>query len=280
MMNWNLVADSSCDLFAQDLTCDALNFATVPFSIRVGSEEIIDHEGLDIRSLVAKMEASPKATSTACPNPYDWAEQFRQAKHSLALTISANLSGSFNSACAGRDLLLAEDKNHLVHVINSRSTGPALALCLMHTAELIKTGLNPEQIFEKSQQFLDGTKTVFALCSFDNLVKNGRMSRISGFVARKLGMWGVGVASPEGTIAMKGKSRGTANVLNMILEDMQQRGFTGGEVAISHCFNPEMAQKLKESISEHWHNAKITVLKTRGLDSVYAEKGGLIISYR
>lgn len=39
------------------------------------------------------------------------------------------------------------------------------------------------------------THIVFALSSFDNLIKNGRVSRITGFLAGKLGFWGIGIGS-------------------------------------------------------------------------------------
>ena len=105
------------------------------------------------------------------------------------------------------------------------------------------------------------------------------MSRMAGFVATKLGMWGIGIASDEGTIAIKGKTRGAEKALSMILSDMKQRGFNGGEVAISHCFNESVAEKLKNSILESWKSAKVTVMKARGLDSFYAERGGLIVAF-
>ena len=60
---------------------------------------------------------------------------------------------------------------------------------------------------------------------------------------------------------------------------MQERGYTGGKLAISHCDNQAMAQTLKESILEHWAGAEVKVLPTRGLCSYYAERGGLIVSY-
>ena len=49
---------------------------------------------------------------------------------------------------------------------------------------------------------------------------------------------------------------------------------------ISHCHNLPAAQKLCARISEKWHDAKITVLNTRGLNSYYAERGGLIVAFR
>ena len=105
------------------------------------------------------------------------------------------------------------------------------------------------------------------------------MTKFTGFVAKKLGMWGVGIGNEEGRIVMKGKTRGASRVINAIIEDMRERGFRCREIVISHCHNPALAEKLRERVLELWSNAKVTILKTRGLDSFYAERGGLIVAY-
>jgi len=60
---------------------------------------------------------------------------------------------------------------------------------------------------------------------------------------------------------------------------MEENGYAGGEMAISHCQNSSMAESLKEMILSRWNAAKVQILPTRGLDSYYAERSGLIISY-
>ena len=106
------------------------------------------------------------------------------------------------------------------------------------------------------------------------------MSRLTGFVARKLGMWGIGIASDQGTIAIKGKSRGPEKAISIIIGDMTERGFSGERVVISHCKNESFAEKLKSAILEKWQSAEISLRETRGLDSFYAERGGIIIAYK
>ena len=104
------------------------------------------------------------------------------------------------------------------------------------------------------------------------------MGRVAGFVAGKLGMCGVGVAN-DGRIDVKSKVRGTQKALKVIIDSMKEHAFMGGEVLISHCLNEELALKLKTLIQETWSNAKVDIMPTRGLCSLYAEKGGLIIAY-
>ena len=278
-MKWNIVADSSCDLVKSDLDCEAFGFTTVPFTLRIGEKEYVDCEGLNTETLLDAMESCPQLGSSACPSPHIWAEEFKKAEQTIAVTISANLSGSHNSAVSAKQLVLAEQPDKKISVLDSISTGPAIALLLRHIAEMIRSGLPFEAINAEAEKLIHSMKTVFALTCFDNLVKNGRMSKLTGFIAKKLGMWGIGIGSPEGTIKIKGKARGAAGAVSFIINDLHQRGFQGKELITSHCHNASFVGALREKITELWPGADITVLKTRGLDSFYAERGGIIISY-
>lgn len=278
-MKWSIVADSSCDLMRQDVVNEAVHFTTVPFVLHVGECDYVDDEQMDVPELLTAMETCSTASRSACPSPQTWAEEFEKADCTIAITISANLSGSLNSAVSAKEMVLAEYPEKKIAVVDSKATGPETAMCIYKMVEWIQNGDAFETVIEKAERFLEETKTSFALCSFDNLVKNGRMSKLTGFVARKLGMWGIGIASNEGTIIIKGKSRGAAKALDILVDDMQQRGFSGDQVDIHHCQNENMAERLRLKIQERWNAARITIRPTRCLDGFYAERKGLIIGF-
>ena len=274
-----IVSDTSCDLFREDVANDAVDFTTIPFSFHLDGEELIDDEALDVAALVDRMERCDNAPRTACPSPGVWAEAFRKADRSVAITISGSLSASLRSARAGRDIALEEDADRSVLVLDSRSTGPGLVLCIEKLREWIAAGHSFEEVGKEAQELIDRTHTVFALSSFNNLVRNGRMNRIVGFIAHKLGMWGIGVAGKQGEIRIKGTTRGSAGVVSMIIEEMELNGYRGGEVAISHCQNKPMALRLRDVIHGRWREAPVSIRRTRGLDSFYAERGGVIVAF-
>lgn len=278
-MKWSIVADTSCDLFRHDIANDQVDFVTVPFSIHIGEDVYIDDESLDPAVLVDQMEKCREVPHTACPAPGLWADAFKKAENSVAITISGALSASLHSAQNAKKMVLEEDGARNVLVLDSKSTGPGLALCIWKLRSWLCSGGSFESVSEKASAFLSHTHTVFALSSFNNLVKNGRMNRIVGFIAHKLGMWGIGIGGKRGEIQMKGTTRGPAGAISMILEEMSSKSFQGGEVAISHCQNERMAMRLREKILERWSTADVSVLTTRGLDSFYAERGGVIVAF-
>jgi len=116
------------------------------------------------------------------------------------------------------------------------------------------------------------------LSCFDNLIKSGRMSKLSGVLAASLDFRGVSVEK-GGKISFKKKVRGKKKMIAAMIEDLQENGFNGGDVVISHCNNSVLADKVCDEIKTAWENANITVMPARGLNSYYAEDGGLIISY-
>lgn len=278
-MKWNIVTDSSCDLFPAVLQNGEVQISSVPFIISVGNRDFVDDETLNTAEMLDAMERCQQASHTSCPSPQGWLEQFGKADFCIAITISSRLSGSMNSAALAKEMVLERFPTKKIAVLDSHSTGPEIAMCVKKICDLIEAGADFEKVVSEAETFLRDTHIVFALSSFNNLVKNGRMSKIAGFIASKLGMWGIGIGSDEGTISIKGKTRGTAKAIAMLLEDMKERGFCGGKVTISQCHNAVFADRLQNKIKELWQDAKISIMPTRGLCSYYAERGGLIMSY-
>lgn len=97
-MKWNIITDSSCDLIVSNNTDEDIQITSVPFIISIGDNEFVDDEHLDVNVMLEAMEHCPEASHTSCPSPQSWVEQFEKAEQSIALTISSELSGSFNSA--------------------------------------------------------------------------------------------------------------------------------------------------------------------------------------
>lgn len=279
-MKWNIIADSSCDMFDQEFLDGEVSFGTIPFIIRVGNRDFVDDASLDTAELIAAMEACDDASQTSCPSPYTWFEQFEKADRSIAITISGNLSGSYNSAKVAKQMIEEKYPEKKVAIIDSHSTGPEMVIIIENILRLIEAGLDFEAVVETTERMQQHSYVVFALCSFHNLIKNGRMNKYAGLLAGKLGFWGIGIGTEEGTIHIKGKARGKKKAINAIVEDIKERAGVAKTVLISHCHNSECAELLKEAIREKWSGVDVRIMPTRGLCSYYAEKGGLIVGFQ
>ena len=277
-MKWNIIADTACDLYNKDINNENINFETIPFSIRIGNEEIIDDENLDVNSLIEKMDACKEPAKTSCPSTGDWYDRFSKEGNVIAITITSKLSGSYNSAIAAKNMILEEEPNKNIVVLDSKSTGAEIILIIDRIVELINSGLEFDAVVKEINEFMKKTKVVFALSSFNNLVKNGRMSSTSALIARLFGFVGIGIAK-DGEIVMKTKARGKRHLIEKIIDDIKERGFAAKKIIIDHCQNLNLAQMLEEKIKSIWSDVKVIIKSTRGLCTIYAEKGGLIVGY-
>lgn len=278
-MSWKIVADSACDIVDLDRKCPGLSYSSIPFVFTVDGKTFTDDVGFDTRLLTDAVAKAKTAGKSACPSPELWAEEFKTADCSIAVTISAELSGSYNSACTGREMVLEEYPERKIAVINCRSTGPGNVLIVERAAELIAEGLPFETVVEKLNDYVLHVHTVFALCSFDNLIKNGRVPRLVGIAARALHLWGIGIGTPGGKIELVGKARGASGAVSSIIRDFTEKRQGGGRLYISHCFNPAVAEQIRAQALKMPSPPEIRIMETRGLDSFYAENEGIIVSY-
>ena len=277
-MKWMIVADSSCDLKTLDTESPEIGYDTVPFVMDVDGREFVDDESISVPEMVEAMEKAEKSHS-ACPSPEAWRALFEKADHIIALTISGRLSGSYNSAMVGKSMALEDHPEKKIEVIDSLSTGPKLVMLAQSVLKQIQEQIPFETIVASCRERAQNARTIFTLSNFHNLVQNGRVSKIAGFIAGRLGIRVIGVGSPEGEIQLKELMRGENRTLKRIIKDMEENDYQGTPMTVCHCMNEPMAQSLKEMIVARWQNAKVQLLPTRGLDSYYAERSGLIITY-
>ncbi len=276
---YKIIADSSCDLTSlEHLTTNAL-FGRAPLRIIVGETEYVDEPGLDTRAMMDAVYSFKGKTGSACPSPEEYAEHCRQVDEAYIVTISSNLSGSYNSAVLARDLVLAEHPEKKIHVFDSLSAGPELTLIVEEIARLADSGLPFEMVCSEVERYQKRTALLFQLNSLENLTKNGRVSKMAGMTAKLLGIHMIGIASDEGTVQPLHKCRGSEKTYKLVLQEMRERGFSGGRVVLGHAFQEKGAEMMRDLILADFPSANITVMPLSGLCCYYAEEGGLLIGF-
>ena len=278
-MIWHLVSDTACDLFTLEGGEGKMDFTTIPFSIRIGGKEYIDDENMPVDEMLEANESHAEMAQTACPSPETWREKFSAPGPVIAFTISSALSGSYNSACTGRNMVLEEEPDKQIAVIDSKATGPEEAMLIWRARDLILEGKSFEEIEKELNAAAESIHTSFALASYHNLIKAGRVSRLKGFIAGHLGFWGIGIGDEQGEIAIRGKARGSKSMVRFLVEEISKVGIAGKQILISHCQNLKDAEALKKALEAAHAGIEVLVQAARGLDSFYAEREGLIVGY-
>lgn len=268
-----IVTDSSADR----ITLNGVSIATAPLKIITDEKEYLDDINLDVEDMVEALLKYSGKSSTSCPNPEDWLNSFGDEKEIICITITAELSGSYNAACIAKDIYEEKYPDRKVFVFNSLSTGPEMKLLIEKIAELYLNGNSFEDICKEFSEYSKSTALIFMLESMRNLANNGRVSKLASRAAGILGIRAVGKASNKGDLELLDKCRGQEKAIYSIIKTMKELGYSGGKVRIANCLNQIGAQKLKELILTDFKNADIEIYSCGGLCSFYAEKGGLLI---
>ena len=278
-MAWMIVSDSSCEIRELKNPAPGVQFALVPFKIRVGEREYVDLATLNTQQMLQAMTDYNGASTTACPSPEEWAEYFLQADNVFAFTISSNLSGSYNAALLAAEEYKADHPEARVFVLDSLSTGAESRLLVERLAALIKAGKPFDTVCEEIRAYHEHTHLLFALESLANLARNGRVKPAVAAVARMLGIRVIGQASDAGDLEVLCKTRGEHGALERIVLEMKAHGLTNGRVHIDHCCNAAAAERLKHMVHAVFPEAKVEVGSCGALCSYYAEYGGLMVGY-
>ena len=275
MRNVKIVADSSANV----LQLEHLPFAALALKVITNDTEFMDDAALDVAGMVAWFDSYRGKSHTSCPNSSDWLEAFGDAEEVYCVTITSGLSGSYNAACAAKELYEGEHPGRQVCVIDSLSAGPELVLILEKLESWLQEGLSYEQICRQVGEYTQKTGLVFMLESLKNFAANGRVSPAVARIAGVLGIRIVGKASDVGTLEPMHKCRGEAKSLAAILRHLKEEGLRRGKVRIAHCMNENAAQTLKKMIREEMPETNVQIHPCRGLCSYYAEKGGLLVGF-
>lgn len=279
MTKWKIVADSGCDYKElANLAPDTL-FQSVPLSIQIDGTDYVDDATLDIDYMMDAMYASSKAATSACPSPQAYAAAYEGADNVIVLTLTGTLSGSFNSARVAKELVLEEHPHVNIHLIDTLSAGGEMDLLVSELNRLIEKGLDFDQVVESITAYQQKTKLLFVLAKVDNLVKNGRLSKLLGTVVGLLNIRMVGEASSQGTLELLQKARGHKKSLTAAFEELQKAGYAGGRIVIAHRNNDKFCQQFSELVLATYPQADIELIPTSGLCSFYAEENGLLMGY-
>ena len=273
-MRYQIVSDSSSNIFQ----VEGVPYTTVPMKIIAGGKEYIDDESLDVRGMVEDLKAYKGKSGSSCANAQEWLEAFGDADMVFGVTISRNLSGSFNAAEAAAREYAEEHPERRIHIFDTLSAGPEQAMVVEKIALLADRGLPFEEIVAGVREYQNHCHILFCLESMNNLARNGRVNPAVAKIASVLGIRACGDAQ-NGQIIPTQKPRGQKKATETLAAMIRERGFTNDSwLRIAHCFGENQAKLLIEAVKKDFPNARYTIEPTTALCSFYAEGGGLMIA--
>lgn len=278
-MSFHIVCDSCTDLTKEDFAKGC--YTWVPLTLIVDGEEIMDDETFDQASFLKKVAESRKEVRSACPAPEKYMEAYDQADDIYVVTLSAELSGSYNSAVLGKNLYEEENGKKNIYVFNSRGASTTQLLIARKIYEYASAGMKFEEVVEKVEAYISTQRTYFVLETLEVLRRNGRLSSLTATLAGALNIKPVMEGTRDGVIQKLTQARGMKKALSKMVDSIVKEGrdLSRRILAIAHCNCPQRAEFVKNLIEKNLDVGEIVIIETKGVSTLYACDGGIILSY-
>lgn len=277
-MSYKIILDS-CGELPEQYKHDP-RFESVPLSIQVGNEHIQDDETFNQAEFLKKLSACPECPKSSCPSPERYCEVYKaDVDNVFVVTLSGQLSGSYNSAVLAKNLYIEQYGHKNIHVVDSESASGGETQIGLLAMELSEKGLPFETICDKLDAYRDNMNTYFILDNLETLRKNGRLTGVKALVASTLNIKPV-MGADKGNIIQRsqtiGIKKGLKKLVELLLEEcvdsMKKR------VIITHVNAMERAERVKEMLMEKAQFLEILIMDTRGISTMYANDGGIIVT--
>ena len=257
MTKIKIVTDSSVTIEPE--VAKELDITIVPLSVMVDGVVYSDAD-LEEGEFLRLMQSSRNLPKTSQPPVGVFADVFERLAEDGAQIISIHmshaLSGTVEAARQGATLANAD-----VTVVDSSFTDQAMKFQVTEAAKLAKEGADLEEIIAKIEEVKEKTELYIGLSTLENLVKGGRIGRVSGLISSLLNIRVI-MQMKDHQLEPIVKGRGAKTFkkwLDDLIVSLQNKQVA--EIGISYAGSPELALEMKESL-QPYVKKPISVLET------------------
>ena len=257
MTKIKIVTDSSITIEPQ--VVEDLEITIVPLSVMVDGVVYSDAD-LKEGEFLHLMQSSKNLPKTSQPPVGVFAEVFETlgetADKIISIHMSHALSGTVEAARQGATLANVD-----VTVIDSSFTDQALKFQVVEAAKLAKEGADFDAILARIEEVREKTELYIGVSTLENLVKGGRIGRVTGLLSSLLNIRVVmQMKNHELQPIVKGRGVKTFKKwVNDLAESLKDKKVA--EIGISYAGTAELANEMKQ-VLQQFVTAPIPVLET------------------
>jgi len=221
MKQFDIVTDSTCDLGKEWL--EEHDVTMVPLSVFCGEDVFLDQIEITPEQYYEKMLASEELPHSSQPSPDTFLNAFRGLADAgstkvLSIHIAEVLSGTANSARIAAGMLEGCD----VTVYDSCRVTITHGIMVREAVRMRDAGETLEATVAHLDELRRSLQLYIVPETLENLVKNGRLSKLAGGAIALLGIKLVIVLDEEGTLTPKHKVRGTKRAFASVIKDLEE----------------------------------------------------------
>jgi DegV family protein with EDD domain len=248
-----IVTDSGTDLNFTPEQAAEFNVHIVPLHVTLDEKsfrEGVDIQPQDFYQLLAETESLP---ITSQPSAGEFADLYRRLATKdpdiLSIHMTSGLSGTYNSALAGAEMVPEANVTH----VDTKTLSAAAGWQVEAAARAAKAGWAKDQILPLIQRISHAAESIYTLNELKYLIHGGRISHMKGLIASLINLKPlIGVEKENGTYVQLGQVRTFKGALKGLVNQMLRKHEPGSElqVQVLHSMNPEGATLLREEIDK------------------------------
>ncbi|VHL92446.1 degV family protein [Streptococcus pyogenes] len=272
-----IVTDSSITIEPELIK--ALDITVVPLSVMIDSKLYSDNDLKEEGHFLSLMKASKSLPKTSQPPVGLFAETYENLVKKgvtdiVAIHLSPALSGTIEASRQGAEIAEAP-----VTFLDSGFTDQAMKFQVVEAAKMAKAGASLNEILAAVQAIKSKTELYIGVSTLENLVKGGRIGRVTGVLSSLLNVKVVmALKNDELKTLVKGRGNKTfTKWLDSYLAKNSHRPIA--EIAISYAGEASLALTLKERIAAYY-NHSISVLETGSIIQTHTGEGAFAVMVR
>ena len=275
MANIKIVTDSSITIEPE--VVKKYGITIVPLSVMVDGVLYSDSE-LGEGDFLRLMQSSKNLPKTSQPPVGVFAEIYENlaadGDHIVSIHMSHALSGTVEAARQGATLSGAE-----VTVIDSGFTDQAMKFQVVEAAKLAKEGADLDTILARIEEVKEKTELYIGVSTLENLVKGGRIGRVTGLLSSLLNIRVV-MEMKDHQLEPIVKGRGNKTFKKWLDELVEKLSHSKvAEIGISYAGTPEWANEMKAQLQSFVENA-IPVLETGSIIQTHTGENAFAVLVR
>lgn len=250
-----IVTDSGTDLWLPPEQAAELKIHIVPLVVTLDDKSY--HEGVDIQpgEFYRLLEETDSLPVTSQPSVGDFAEMYRRLAVNdpdiLSIHLTSGLSGTFNSAQAGAEMVPEANVTH----VDTKTLSAAAGWQVEAAARTLKAGWSLEQVLALMKRIGDASNSIYTLNELKYLIHGGRISHMKGLIASILDLKPlIGVEKVNGTYVQLGQTRTFNRAVKGLVDLIAEKHVPGSalRVQVLHSDNPEGAEMLREMVDQRF----------------------------
>ncbi|MCF3944636.1 DegV family protein [Oceanobacillus alkalisoli] len=281
-MRIQLMTDGGADIPQQLI--EQLQVEIVPLYLNFSDGEYKTGTTLKLADFHQKVKELNEVPRSAAPSPNDFYEAYKkvpQDKPIIMLSLSKELSSTYQNAVAAKNMILEAEPERRIAVINTKTASGGIALLLHDLYGKIQAGDTFEQVVQHTKDRVGDTVTLFVLQTLDNLVRGGRISKVTGKIAKTLSIKLLMRGSEQGEIEVTERVRGEKRALKRFIQQIGEytKSAENKSLFMTHCNSESRAIKLLNDIKDKYSFKETFLTDIGPIIATHGGDGAIVIAF-